>query len=246
MTKPFIASQISKMLVALGVMLAGTLSAAAEQPLPLTCLLVPARTSNIGSDRVGIVLSVNVTRADFVGENDPLVIIDSEIAAADLIVARISIESLQERLGRSEGLLSRNLISRDEIGTLRTDLKLAVANEVRAQMELDRATIRAPFSGYVSEIGVSVGELIGPDPLLRLIDVSTLHAELVFLAAAYGQISTGDVLKVRVDLAATEVEAVVTSIDPFIDTNSNAFTVLAEIANPDLVLPAGTTCDVIG
>ena len=245
MTKPFIVSRISKLLVALGVMLAASLPAAAEQPLPLTCLLVPARTSNIGSDRVGIVLSVDVTRADFVAKNDPLVIIDSEIAAADLVVARISIESLQERLGRSEGLLSRNLISRDEIGTLRTDLKLAVANEVRAQMELDRATIRAPFSGYVSEIGVSVGELIGPDPLLRLIDVSTLHAELVFLAAAYGQISTGDVLKVSVDLAATEVEAVVISIDPFIDTNSNAFTVLAEIANPDLVLPAGTTCDVI-
>jgi membrane fusion protein (multidrug efflux system) len=238
MTKPFIVSRISKLLVALGVMLAASLPAAAEQPLPLTCLLVPARTSNI-------VLSVDVTRADLVAKNDPLVIIDSEIAAADLVVARISIESLQERLGRSEGLLSRNLISRDEIGTLRTDLKLAVANEVRAQMELDRATIRAPFSGYVSEIGVSVGELIGPDPLLRLIDVSTLHAELVFLAAAYGQISTGDVLKVSVDLAATEVEAVVISIDPFIDTNSNAFTVLAEIANPDLVLPAGTTCDVI-
>ena len=239
-------SLISKGLAVLGVWFVGAMPAFADAPLPLplTCLLVPARTSDIGSDRVGIVRTVAVTRADFVAENAPLITIDSEIAAADLRVALISISALQERIGRSEGLLSRNLISRDEIETLRTDLELAVASETRAQMELDRATIRAPFSGYVSQIGVSVGELIGPDPLLRLIDVSTLRAELVFLAASYGQISVGDILKVRVDIANTEVEAVVTAIDPFIDSNSNAFTVLAEIANPDLALPAGTTCSV--
>jgi membrane fusion protein (multidrug efflux system) len=237
-------SLISKGLAVLGVWFIGAMPAFADAPLPLTCLLVPARTSDIGSDRVGIVRTVAVTRADFVAENAPLITIDSEIAAADLRVALISISALQERIGRSEGLLSRNLISRDEIETLRTDLELAVASETRAQMELDRATIRAPFSGYVSQIGVSVGELIGPDPLLRLIDVSTLRAELVFLAASYGQISVGDILKVRVDIANTEVEAVVTAIDPFIDSNSNAFTVLAEIANPDLALPAGTTCSV--
>jgi membrane fusion protein (multidrug efflux system) len=237
-------SLISKGLAVLGVGFIGAMPAFADAPLPLTCLLVPARTSDIGSDRVGIVRTVAVTRADFVAENAPLITIDSEIAAADLRVALISISALQERIGRSEGLLSRNLISRDEIETLRTDLELAVASETRAQMELDRATIRAPFSGYVSQIGVSVGELIGPDPLLRLIDVSTLRAELVFLAASYGQISVGDILKVRVDIANTEVEAVVTAIDPFIDSNSNAFTVLAEIANPDLALPAGTTCSV--
>ncbi len=245
MIRPILAPHLLTGLAVLGLWLVGAPPARADAPLPLTCLLVPARTSDIGSDRVGIVRAVEVTRADYVTENAPLVRIDSEIAAADLRVSRISIAALQERLERSERLLSRNLISRDEIETMRTDLELALANEARAQMELDRATIRAPFSGYVSEIGVSVGELIGPDPLLRLIDVSTLRAELVFLAAAYGQISLGDTMKVRVDLAEAEVEAVVTAIDPFIDSTSNSFTVLVDIANPDLALPAGTTCAVV-
>jgi membrane fusion protein (multidrug efflux system) len=212
---------------------------------PLTCLLVPARTSNIGSDRVGIVRSVDVSRSDFVEFGAPLVRIASELAEADLRVSRISIMALKERLSRSEGLLSRNLISLDEIGALRLDLQLAQANEARAQMEIDRATIRAPFSGYVSYIAVSVGELIGPDPLLRLIEVSTLRAELVYLASAFGQITVGDEIMVRVDLAEAEVVAVVTAIDFFIDATSNAFTVQAEIDNADLSLPAGTSCAVV-
>ncbi len=245
MIRRFVGLSTAAVLVAQGMLMLGAQGAHAQALQPLTCLLVPARTSDIGSDRVGIVRFVDVRRADFVEQNEPLVRIDAEIAEADLRVARISIVSLEERLGRSEGLLSRNLISQDEIGALRTDLQLALANEARAQMELERATIRAPFAGYVSDIGVSVGELIGSDPLLRLIEVSTLRAELVYLAGAFGQISVGDTLTVRVDLADAEVAAVVTAIDPFIDATSNAFTVLAEIENDDLALPAGTSCAVV-
>lgn len=235
---------LTAMLVVSGLVpLAGIAHAQALQPL--TCLLVPARVSDIGSDRVGIVRSVEVTRADFVEQDAPLVRIDAELAEADLRVARISIAALEERLGRNEGLLSRNLISLDEIGALRSDLELAYANEARAQMEVERATIRAPFSGYVADVAVSVGELIGPDPLLRLIEVSTLRAELVYLAGAFGQVAVGDTLMIRVDLTEAEVEAVVTAIDPFIDATSNAFTVLAEIGNADLALPPGTSCAVV-
>jgi membrane fusion protein (multidrug efflux system) len=241
----FIGPCLLAALLAPGFWLADAQPVQAQSLQPLTCLLVPARTSDIGSDRVGIVRAVDVSRADFVEQGAPLVRIDAEIAEADLRVARISIAALEERLGRSEGLLSRNLISRDEIGALRTDLQLALANEARAQMELSRATIRAPFAGYVSDIGVSVGELIGPDPLLRLIEVSTLRAELVYLAGAFGLISVGDRLMVQVDVTDSEVEAVVTAIDPFIDATSNAFTVLAEIDNADLSLPAGTSCAVV-
>jgi len=38
----------------------------------------------------------------------------------------------------------------------------------------------------------------------------------------------------------------VTAIDPFIDASSNTFTVIAEVENPGLALPAGTSCAVRG
>jgi membrane fusion protein (multidrug efflux system) len=220
--------------------------AQAQALLPLTCLLTPLRTSDIGSDRSGIVTVVEVGRADLVAAGDALVRIDTTLAEADLEVARNTVAALEERLARNEALVGRNLIPLDEIGALRADLALARAEEARARMEIDRATIRAPFAGYVTEVNVAPGELIGVEPLLRLIEVSRLRAELVYRAEAWGEIAPGQAIPLRVELAGADVEGVVTAIDPFIDASSDTFTVIAEIANPDLALPAGTSCAVRG
>mmetsp|Transcript_6700 Transcript_6700/g.11727 ORF Transcript_6700/g.11727 Transcript_6700/m.11727 type:complete len:241 (+) Transcript_6700:83-805(+) len=217
---------------------------AAQVAAPLTCLLVPARSSDIGSDRSGIVISVDVTRGDFVEAGDALVRFDTRLADADLQVAQITINGLQERLGRSEGLLSRNLISRDEIEALRTDLALAMAEQARALIELERGTIRAPFAGYVAEVAIAEGELIGPEPLLRIIEVDQLEAELVFLAGAFGEFEIGEEIALSVELTQASVAATITAIDPFIDPTSNTFTVMAEIDNADLAIPAGSSCAV--
>ncbi|MBL4628416.1 MAG: efflux RND transporter periplasmic adaptor subunit [Roseicyclus sp.] len=226
----------------LGLSFAGPL--AAQMAEPLTCLLVPARTSDIGSDRSGIVVGVDVSRGDFVEAGAALVRFDTRLAEADLRVARITIAGLDERMQRSEGLLERNLISRDEIGALRTDLALSEAEEARAQMEIDRGTIRAPFAGYVARVDVAMGELIGAEPLLQIIEVSALDAELVFLAAAFGELEPGQEIALSVDLTQANVVAIVTAIDPFIDAMSNTFTVMAEIDNSDLAIPAGSSCAV--
>lgn len=227
----------------------GALAAAAapaQTPAPLTCLLNPARESDIGSDRSGIVAAVEVTRADFVEAGAPLVRLDTALPEADLATARIRIDGLEERIGRSERLLGSNLVSRDEISALRTELALARAEAARAEMEIDRATIRAPFAGYVAELDVSVGELIGSQPLLRLIDVATLRAEMVFTDAAYGEIGSDDVLEVRIPLVGETVLATVIAIDPYFDASSNTFTIIAEIDNADLGIPAGTACNRAG
>jgi len=221
-------------------------TAGAEPLLPLTCLLTPLRTSDIGSDRTGIVSTVEVGRADLVAAGDPLVRIDTSVNQADLEVARIRVAALEERLSRNEGLVDRSLISLDEIGQLRADLALARAEEARARMEIERATIRAPFAGYVTRVNVAPGELIGAEPLLQLIEVQRLRAEIVYRAEAYGEITVGQKVPLRVELSGADVEAVVTAIDPFIDAASDTFTVIAEIENPGLLLPSGTSCLVRG
>lgn len=215
-------------------------------PAPLTCLLSPRQVSDVGSDRTGIVLSVPAERADFVEKGDVLVRLDSALIEAELARAQISIEAMKERLERFEKLDARNLIAGDEIEKVRTDLRVALAEANQTQLALARTQIRAPFSGYVSQVIVAPGELTGTDPLLRLIDVDTLRAEMVFVDSFFGEISVGDRVTLDISLTGAQVEATVIAIDPFLDVASNSFSVLAHIDNSDRVIPAGVSCDVVG
>ena len=216
--------------------------AQAQTPEPLTCLLTPARISDLGTELRATVVEVPVARADRVSQGAALVELDRSLAQADLALAEIAAASLRDRLARTERLARSRLIPTDDLSQLRTDLALAEAELARARSVIERATVRAPFDGFVARIDVAVGELTDAEPLLQLIDVATLRAEMTFPDGDFGRLSPGRPLRLAVDLVDREVDAVVIATDPFLDPASNTFTVTAEIANPDLTLPAGAGC----
>jgi len=86
--------------------------------------------------------------------------------------------------------------------------------------------------------------LIGADPLLTLVELTRLKAELVYVAEAYGEVAEGDALKIVIDQTGDEATATIASIDPFFDASSNTFSVFATVENGDLALPAGANCRV--
>ncbi len=214
--------------------------------IPLTCLLSPDMTSDIGSDRTGIVEDVPVSRADLVEIGDVLVELDTARIRAELRLSEITIEALTAQIARSERLSENNLIPADEIEQQRTELKLADAEADRARLELDKSFVRAPFSGVVTSVSVAPGEVIGSEPLMQLVDISTLKAEMIFFDSAFGEIEKGREVELTVDLLGVSVWGKVIAIDPVLDAASNSFSVSAEIANEDFALPAGVSCRVTG
>ncbi|WP_299768444.1 efflux RND transporter periplasmic adaptor subunit [uncultured Pseudoteredinibacter sp.] len=86
----------------------------------------------------------------------------------------------QERLSK---LLQNNSVAKNEldqvesrIGILQQDLAIAEINSERAQYQLDRSKVVAPFSGVIANREMNLGELtqIG-SPLLRLVDTEQLE-----------------------------------------------------------------------
>lgn len=217
-----------------------------DGPEPLTCLLAPNLSSDIGSDRGGIIVDVPVSRADLVQKGDVLVRVDAKRVDAELRLSEITIAALSAQLERSERLGRRNLIPADDLERLQTDLLLAQAEADRARLELERSFIRAPFAGIVIAVDVAPGELIGSDPLVRLVDISSLKAEMIFLDGAFGQIKDGQMVDFAIDLTGAEVTGRIAAIDPILDPASNTFSVSADVPNPDLSLPAGVSCRVLG
>ena len=220
--------------------------ALAEVPAPLTCLLAPARSSNIGTDLRGVVADVAVSRTDRVTAGQALVTLDTAVARASRDLAQVTVDGLAERLERGGTLAARNLISRDEINQLTTELGVARAELARAELEIARATIRAPFAGIIANVGIVEGELSGTDTLATLIDVDRLHAEMVFVDGAFNTFEVGEPVRLALDLTGDQVMGEVLRIDPFIDPTSNSFSAVAVIDNSDGTLPAGVNCRVLG
>jgi len=234
-------------LLALGLVALASAVSAQDQggATPLSCLLVPVHSSNLGSERSGIVADVLVQRADYVQAGQLLVQLDDGLAASDLELAKITRDALAAKIARSEPLVTSNMIPRDEFVQMQTDFAIAAAQAKRAEMQVRRAKILAPFAGYISRTFVEKGELIGNEPLVQLIDTRLLNAELVFTSEAFGRFKIGDKMQIAVDLVNQTVTGKVMAVDPFLDASSNTFSVTIEIDNSTQMLPAGAACRLV-
>jgi RND family efflux transporter MFP subunit len=117
---------------------------------------------------------------------------------------------------------------------------------IRSQVALARKNlvdveIRAPFSGYVSERPVAVGEYVGTGDHIATV----LRITPVKLALQIPQIYAPSI-KVGLPVEATVTgfqdrifKGKITALNPAVDTNSRTFTAEAAFANTDLALKPG-------
>jgi RND family efflux transporter MFP subunit len=110
-----------------------------------------------------------------------------------------------------------------------------------AQGDLESATVRAPFAGYVSNIPISVGQMVGPSvKVATLVQIDGLQAKLQ--APEFEQANLKPGLKVFARVAAwsdREFAGTVTALDPAIDPTGRSITILADMTNPGGLLRPG-------
>jgi RND family efflux transporter MFP subunit len=167
------------------------------------------------------------------------------------------------KLNRRENLVGENFISRQDRDESLTEKRLAESelqdardNRRQAELEVKRTeeqirlrAVKSPISGVVTERNMHNGELADPSeskkPILRIADISLLHAEAILPAEAYSYIKLGQKATVKAD-SPVKVSAVgtVTVIDRVLDAASGTFGARLDVANPNLAIPAGIHCRV--
>lgn len=165
------------------------------------------------------------------------------------------------KLSRRETLAADDLISKQERDEAATEQRLAqselqeagdnvrmAALEVRRNEELIRLrSLRSPVNGVVMERNMHAGELADTadarKPILKIADISILHAEVVLPAEAYAHVRTGARAIVRVSQpTVVNAAATVRVVDRVLDAASGTFGVRLEVPNPNLSIPAGVQC----
>lgn len=192
-----------------------TTVAAELTPMPVvlqvTGTLAAEQEAQIGADVGGIVTDVRFELGQHVSKGDILAVLDTRTskaqAAASIAQAaaqQAQLATLDQDCARTEKLFAEKAISQaqydrtmGQCAAQREALQAAKASASAAGALVDRAQIRAPFSGVIGEKLVEVGQFLqGPSPIASLYADGPLLVRLTVPEAQATQIAVGSVVRV--------------------------------------------------
>lgn len=212
--------------------------------LGLDCILVPNKTIDVSSPVEGVVDEVMFERGDRVKKGQVLMRLHSEVEQAQVQLAEARAEFGLRTVNRNDEL--GELLSDHEKDEIMTDAKLAQLEVLEIKTRLSMKTIRSPLSGLVIERYREVGEYVSEEPVLTIVSIDPLFAEVIAPVAFLGKVKKGD--KATITIAPPvnkQLQATVKTVDPVIDPASGTFRIRLKMPNPKAKTPSGLRCQVL-
>ncbi len=236
----------------------------------LGCVILPARSADIGTQIAGVVASIEVERGDTVKRGQVLAQMRADVEQASSSAARARANSeaewraatagadvARQKLERARNLQAQNFLSeqavelaeseyrvaRERVAMALDQRKISAREAGGAEAQLSQRILRAPFDGVVTERFANPGERFEEKPLFRVADISQLRVDVVAPTALFGRLRMGQSLNIQPELpGAAARPAQVVQIDRVLDPASNTFRLRLSMDNADGALPAGLRC----
>ncbi|WP_173488005.1 MULTISPECIES: efflux RND transporter periplasmic adaptor subunit [unclassified Aliiroseovarius] len=202
-------------------------------------MLAPLNDTALGLPGRKILADKPADLGDAVKKGDVLLRFASGGLPAQIEEARAEMEYARSNVERAKEL--DRVLTRAERDERDTQFAVKSARLRQLELELSDHIIVAPHDGIVVDASLSVGEVSGDDPAMRLVFLETLRVEMDFPLTAFGQYRVGDTLSIAVD-GVTQRDATITFVDPLIDLASRTFRVQAHLPNEDGKFTAGMEC----
>ncbi|HEX6588156.1 MAG TPA: efflux RND transporter periplasmic adaptor subunit [Longimicrobiales bacterium] len=186
-----------------------------------------------------------------VREND-VVRAGQEIAAIDATEYRMALREAEANLADAQARYRELTLfddriadadaraERERIARARSGLDAAQVALERAQLQLSRTVVRAPFGGRVASIEAQPGEWVSAgDPLMRVVDIDPVRVEVQVLDSEVRWLRRGGAAEVQFSALPGEVFAgEVASVNPVVDPELRTAKVTVVVPNADgRVLP---------
>jgi RND family efflux transporter MFP subunit len=223
--------------------------------VPLTGTITSARVARLSAEVSGQVEAVNVEVGDRIEAGAALVELDREIeqltlqalqastrqAGAELADARRRYQDAR-RLREQKSISENELRLREaEVEVDAATLKQKQAEEQRQRARVARHTLRAPFSGVISERTTETGEWIEPGkPVLTLVAVNDLRIEFRVPQEFYSRLNTQSTITVTLDaLPDREFDGTIDAVVPVSDASARTFLIHVKVDAGDARLTPG-------
>jgi membrane fusion protein (multidrug efflux system) len=217
--------------------------------------LAAVREAQVRAEASGPVEAVRVEAGERVREGEVLAKLDDTTLQDAFLSARAALRSAEvtladarrdlerdERLHQAGAVSERDLErSRTQVATSEAALADARARMASAQEQLAKTTIRAPFSGVVSEREVSAGDVVQSGALLyTVIDPSSMQLEATVPADQLQSLKVGTPVEFTVSGYGTRrFQGRIARINPSVDPATRQVRIYVTIPNRDQGLVAG-------
>lgn len=163
--------------------------------------LVASESVVISAKHIGTIEKIDVAQGKVVKKGDVLCEIDSRNAKSSYEISQATLRQAEDGYERVKKVHKSGTVADVKLVEIETALAKARAMAQASKESLEECSMRAPFSGTISNVYVEQGiDVSLGTPLFKLVDVSTIKVRIHVPEAEIGKLTKGQ--KARVDVPA--------------------------------------------
>ena len=203
--------------------------------------VTPVRGVDVTTEISGLVREIHFKSGQDVKKGEVLVELNADADKAQLAALEAAAELSATVLKRDKAQFEAQAIAQAQVDADAADLKSkrALADQQRAN--IDKKTIRAPFSGRLGITTVNPGQYVNPgDKIVTLQTIDQVYVDFNLPQKSVGQLAVGQVVNVTTDgFPGVVFPGKITAISPKVDTTTRNVIVEATLPNPKRQLLPG-------
>ncbi len=196
---------------------------------------------DISSELAGQIAGIYFTPGAWVKKGTLLIQLDDTVLKSQLASAEANLLLSETNYKRTKELAKRSVASEQALDKTSADLQENQNTVKVKKAQLEKLSLRAPFSGTLGSKQVSVGQYVRiGQPLVRLVANQKLRVEYHLPERYSSKLQLGQTVKVRSDAFPNRTYVgVINYIDPAVDKETRTIAVEALINNQERLLSAG-------
>jgi RND family efflux transporter MFP subunit len=206
-----------------------------------TAVLEADLQARLVAEATGLVTEILVEEGDAVSKGDVLARLDTERASLEVARKQADLARLQRALERQQELVKRGMASAEAMEQIQAEFEMTRAALALVDLTLEKANIRAPFDGVVTERLVKLGQQVKTyQETFALADFSSLKA--VMDVPERNSSALRPAQAVDLDFMAyqgTNTSGWIERVSPVVNPTTGTVRVTVAVANEDQALRPG-------
>ena len=191
---------------------------------------------------MGAVSSITVREGQNVKKGQILLRIDDGGLKQSIRLQKVQTALAKTIYERQERLWNEKIGSEIEYLQAKTNYESQNSQLAQLNKQLEKAVVRAPFTGKVDDIMVEVGQVVSPGvmPLLRIVSTQKMYVEADVPERYLTTVSKGTPVRVDIPVLSTSFDALISHRATHVSTENRTFRVTVDIdpninVNPNLL-----------